>query len=183
MTEEIKAILIFEMLGRPAEHLKLTLEQFIDKISKENYVRIINKKFNEPKKIEEAKELFTTFAEVEMNFKDLLSLFKIVFVYMPSHIEIISPSEIKIKNFELNDLMNELIRKLHRYDEIAKRLVIERDILQRQLQEQGVKPVIPAPNSTIQQAKEMKKAKKRLKSGKKKARKEKKEARNKWKLR
>lgn len=143
MADKIKAILIFEMLGRPADYLKETLIKFIDKISQEDGIEILDKKFHEPKKVENVeREIFTTFAETEINFKDLNSLVKIIFVYMPSHIEIISPEEITIKNFDLNTLMNELARKLHQYDEVAKRLNMEREILQRQLQEQGVKPAI-----------------------------------------
>ena len=136
MADEIKSILIFEMLGRPAEHLKSTFEQFINKLSEEEGVEILNKKINEPKRLEKTKqELFTTFAETEINFKNLQSLIKILFLYMPSHIEILSPSELRIKNFDIATLTNELVRKLHQYDEIAKRLAIERAILQKQLQQ------------------------------------------------
>lgn len=168
MSEEIKAILIFEMLGRPAEHLKNTFGQFIDKISQEDGLEILNRKINEPKKVEQAQqELFTTFSEVEINFKNLLSLLKIIFVYMPSHIEITNPSELKIKNFELNSIMTELARKLHQYDEVAKRLAIERAILQRQLQQQGIQPAIPLTEQQEQvqqqEAQKTKKAKRRKK--------------------
>ena len=145
---EIRAILIFEMLGRPAEHLKLALEQFIERLSKEEGIEIANKVLHEPKKVEQInQELYTTFAEVEINFKDLTYLFKVAFAYMPSHIEIVSPQEIGLKNFELNTLMNEIARRLHQYDEIAKRLAIERDIFQRQLLQNGIKPAIPAAPS------------------------------------
>ncbi len=141
MADNIKAILIFEMLGRPADYLKETLINFVGKISKEDGIEVTNKNIHEPKKLEESKqEIFATFAETEINFKGIDKLLKIIFVYMPSHIEIISPEELRIKNFDLNALINELIRKLHQYDELAKRLSIERGILQKQLQQQGVKP-------------------------------------------
>ncbi len=133
---EIEGILIFEMLGRPPEHLEKTLKEFVEKISKEQGVEILNRKINKPKKIEDAKqELYTSFAETEMKFKDITSLLRIVFMYLPSHIEIINPEEIRIKNFEITTLMTEIARKLHQYDEIAKGLTIERNILQGQLQE------------------------------------------------
>src|SRR3989344_5187855 len=114
---KIKVFLIFEMLGRPVEHLKKTLSDFIDKLGKEE--------------------------EVEIEFKDMPSLYKIVFTYMPSHIEIVEPEELRIKNFDLNLLMNELIRRLHQYDEIVKGLAIERGIMQQQLQQAGIQPAIP----------------------------------------
>ena len=133
---EIKAILIFEMLGRPAEHLKETLTEYLKKISKEEGIEIFDKKIKEPKKIEEAKqELYSTFAEVEADFKNLSSLMRVIFLYMPSHIEITSPSGITLQNSELNSLMNEITRKMHQYDELAKRLIIEKQILQKNIQE------------------------------------------------
>ncbi len=140
MGDSIKALVIFEMLGRPADYLKDTLVKFLDRISKEEGIEIVNKKIHEPKKMERTEDLFTTFSEVEIDFKNMNNLFKIIFVYMPSHVEIISPEELRIKNFDLNSLTNELVRRLHQYDELAKRLNIEREILQNQLQQQGVKP-------------------------------------------
>jgi hypothetical protein len=135
---EIKTILIFEMLGRPPEHLKDTFVKYIEKLSKEEGIEIFDKKINEPKRIEDAKqEIYSTFAEVEADFKDISSLMKIIFVYMPSHIEITSPSSINFKNSELTALMNELTRKMHQYDELAKRLIIEKQILEKKIQEQA----------------------------------------------
>lgn len=150
MGDNIKALVIFEMLGRPADYLKETLVKFLDTISKEGGIEIVSKKIHEPKKLEQAEDLFTTFSEVEINFKNMNSLFKIIFVYMPSHVEIISPEELRIKNFDLNTLTNELVRKLHQYDEIAKRLNVEREILQKQLQQQGVKPAIEDITSKLE---------------------------------
>ena len=141
---KIKVFLIFEMLGRPVEHLKKTLSDFIDKLGKEEGVEIKNKEIHEPKQVKESKqEIYTTFTEVEIEFKDMPSLYKIVFTYMPSHIEIVEPEELRIKNFDLNLLMNELIRRLHQYDEIVKGLAIERGIMQQQLQQAGIQPAIP----------------------------------------
>jgi hypothetical protein len=173
MKEKIKAVLIFEMLGRPAEHLKVTLEQFIDKLSDEAGVEVSNKKIHEPKKLEEAEqELFTTFAEAEINFKDIESLLKVVFIYMPSHIEIMSPKTFQMRNFELGTLMGELARKLHQYDGVAKKLVVERNILLKQLQEMNVRPAImPIGPSTPPSQPQEEKSEKKKKVNKKKVKK------------
>jgi len=166
---EIKAMLIFEMLGRPVEHLKSTLEGFVGKISEEKGIEILDKKTHEPKRLEEAQqEIYTTFAETEINFEDIDALLKIIFVYMPSHIEIISPKEFQVKNFEIGTLMSEIARKLHQYDEIAKRLSVERNILMKQLQELGVRPVILPPEEQVQEVKEEKKKVKKEHRNKKK---------------
>ena len=169
---KIKAFVIFEMLGRPAEHLKKTLTEFIEKLGGEPGNQIKDKKINEPKKIGDSQqELYTTFAETEMELKDLPTLFKLIFSYMPSNIEIIEPEELKIKNFDLNVLVNELARRLHQYDEIAKGLALERNFLVQKLQQLGIQPGIVQPLQKTAPAKketEKKTGKKRSKRNKKK---------------
>ena len=174
---EIKAILIFEMLGRPLEHLKKTLSDFIDKLAEEDGVKVINKKVSEPKKLEDAKqEFYTTFAETEIDFKDLNTLLKILFIGMPAHTEVISPEDIKLKNFDLNTVINELTRRLHQYDEVVKRLSIERQMMIKQLQEQAnilkdkkiieAKEVIPLTKEIKGKSRKVKKTKKKVKKKK-----------------
>jgi len=165
--EIIKTILIFELLGRPPEHLKETLSSFIDRVGKETGVNITNKNINEPKRVEKSQqELYSTFAEVEADFQDLKDLMRIAFAYMPSHIEIVSPAEVNMKNFDINSFMNDLVMKMHRYDEIAKGLIIEKQILQSKLQEKM--NALPA-NQQKQEAKEKTEDKKAKKGRKKKA--------------
>lgn len=132
--QEIKASLILEMIGRPAEHVKETMEKLIDRMGSEKTIKITSRKIAEPKKIESMKrEMYSIFAEIEIEIDTLLALFNAMFVYMPSHIEITSPNELKFKNIDLNSVINELVLKLHRYDEVVKRLVVERNILYNQL--------------------------------------------------
>ncbi len=126
--------LILEMIGRPAEHIKDTLGKLIDGMGNEKGIEIMDRKVAEPKKIDKIKEeMYSIFGDVEIKADSLQILLLIVFKYMPSHIEVISPAELKFKNNDLNNLLNLLIIKLHRYDEVVKRLVMEKNILQNQL--------------------------------------------------
>lgn len=132
MAEEIKAVMIFEILGKPAEHLIETLRGIIDKLGKEKGVKVIEKKIREPKSVENS-ELFSSFAEVEIEFDSLQKLLTTIFNYMPAHIDILGPSELRIKNFDLCSVCNDLMTKLHAYDGIAKTLVFEKSNLIAQL--------------------------------------------------
>ncbi len=152
MTEEkIRAMFIFEILGRPPEHIKETMSQLVDKLAELPGIEINKKIVHEPKPVKEEKTnkegnasgLFITFAEVEILGKDINSLIMVVFYAMPSHVEIIEPEEIKFKNFDISNLLSDLTVKLHRYDEIAKVLTIERSMLIGKLKELGVKFVNP----------------------------------------
>lgn len=139
MAEKINAILIMEILGKPPEHIKKTISDLVEKMSGEKGINLINKKIVEPKQVE-GKEVFTSYAEVELE-TNMESLMMLIFGYMPSHIEITTPEEIKIKNSDLNLFFNELAKKLHQYDEIAQTLIIERKMLAKQIQEGKIKVV------------------------------------------
>ena len=86
-------------------------------------------------KMEVLSDIFTTFAEVDAEFDSLESLLFIAFNYMPSHIQITKPENFFIRNEDLDVLLTNIILRLHRYDEIAKRITIEKAILENKLKE------------------------------------------------
>ena len=125
--------MIIEIMGKPASNVKEALAGLIDKLGKEKGVKILDRKIHEPVPIEENKEFFTTFSEIEAEFESVANYLGIIFAYMPSNIEIISPENLDLKNVDLTELGNRLIDRLHGYDAIAKRLVFERNALINQL--------------------------------------------------
>jgi len=129
-TKKYKAALILEMMGRPKEHLIETLENLIKKINSDNGVEVIHKKINEPHEIEKQKDLFTTFAEIEVQAEELIHLIILVFKYMPSHVELISPEHLNLDNNSFSDLLNEVTRRLHAYEELARVFQIEKKMLE-----------------------------------------------------
>jgi len=135
--EKIKAMFVFEIIGRPPEHIKETMSQLVDKVGELEGVEISNKKIHEPKPIEkgDVKNFFTTFSEVEILGQDLNVILNVVFFAMPSHVEIIEPEELRFKNFDLSNLLSALTVKLHRYDEIAKASIIENKMLANKVKE------------------------------------------------
>jgi hypothetical protein len=142
MEQKIRAVIILEILGRPKEHVTESLDGLIKKISEEKGIKIIEKKSHEPKKLEESEEemtkhgeIFTSFAEVEIEFDKIDDLIKIIFNYMPSSVEIVSPEKISFDNVFLSDMLTGLILKLHRYDEIAKTVLFEREKVMKRLKE------------------------------------------------
>ena len=133
--DKIKADLVFEILGRPAEHIKTALSGVIDKLGTEKGVKVNNKKIHEPTEVRESKDLYTTFAEVSIEFDAIENLFGIIFAYMPAHVEIISPANFEITNLNLNELSNTILMRLHNYDAITKKLIYEKDFLVNKLRE------------------------------------------------
>lgn len=138
MVENIRAIMIFEILGKPAEHIIDALKGIISKMGGDKGIRVIEKKIQEPKSVDDS-DLFSSFAEVEIEIEGMQKLLLIMFNYMPAHIEILSPSELRIKNFDLCSVCNDLMTKLHAYDSVAKTLIAEKNNLINQVNQIAAK--------------------------------------------
>ena len=136
-TKRIKAVFILEIIGRPKEHLVQTLEKIVEAINQEKGVKVIEKKINEPVELENNKDFYTTFAEVEVEVEEILQIAMLMFKYMPANIEIIEPELLALSNNGWNEIFNELARRLHAYDEMARVLQIQTAKLQRDLKEHG----------------------------------------------
>ncbi len=131
-TKKIHSAMIIEVIGGPKEYLIETLNNFINQIKEEKGVEIIDFKVNEPVELKERKEMFSDFAEIEVKTDSLFTLTTLMFKYMPSHVEMIYPENLDIQNHDMNDLLNEIIRRLHAYDGLARVFQIEK---QRMLEE------------------------------------------------
>jgi len=57
-TKGIKAVLIFEVIGRPPEHLTETLNEIIKKVDEEKGVSVKEKKVNEPVLMKDQKDFY-----------------------------------------------------------------------------------------------------------------------------
>ncbi|MEM3074803.1 MAG: hypothetical protein QW727_02580 [Candidatus Pacearchaeota archaeon] len=156
--QKIIAYFIIEMMGKPEEHLKDTMEKLIEKLGTEEGVKIVEKIIHEPKKVEikntneetEKKflekikneeniqvihDIFTTFSEIEAEFDNLYSFLNIIFKYIPSNVEIIKPENFIIRNSDLGEIITSIILRLHKYDEIAKKITIDKALLEEKLRE------------------------------------------------
>lgn len=133
--EGIRAEMIIEVLGRPPEHLVETLNKLIEEIDKEEGTKVLRKKINESHPLKDKPEFYTNFAEIEVQVEDILYLVRLMFKYMPAHIELTYPEAIALTNNGWNDILNELTRRLHGYDEIARVLNVEKSLLERKIRE------------------------------------------------
>ncbi|HLC78492.1 MAG TPA: hypothetical protein VJH92_05180 [Candidatus Nanoarchaeia archaeon] len=134
-SEKIEAALIFEVLGKPPEHLIESLEEIIKQIGSEKGISIKEKTVHEPIPVKENEEIFTSFAEIVAEFEDAGKLLMVLFKYMPAHIEVIYPEKITLKNNEINEVMNEIARRLHAYDEVARVIQYEKSVLETKLKD------------------------------------------------
>ncbi len=134
-TKGITAVLILEIVGRPPEHLVKTLEEIVGRIGEEKGVTLNKHKIHDPHELKDKKDFFTTFVEIEVEVEEILYLAMLMFKYMPAHIEIIQPELIALTNNGWNEIMNELARRLHSYDEIARVIQMENSMMKKKLEE------------------------------------------------
>ena len=133
--ENIRAMLILDIIGRPAQYLIESLEKLIAEMKNEKGTKVIDSRIREPVTMKESKEFFTTFSEIEVKTEDMMYLAILMFKYMPAHVEIISPEKITLTNNEFSEILSELTRRLHSYDEVARVIQAERVVLLKKLQE------------------------------------------------
>ena len=130
----LRANLIIEILGKPADYISKVMKAGIDKIDKEKNLILLNYKIHEAKPVE---KVFTCFCELDILFEKMAKILEIIFDYMPSSVEIVEPATIKLEIQDANVLLNDLAVKLHQYDALTKKLNLERQVLIRKLKDIG----------------------------------------------
>lgn len=123
----IQSRIVLEIIGKPKEHVEETMKGYIEKIKKEKDLHVLKVDINEVQKQETGaqgdqmvKEMWATFAEVEILFKDLSKITYFCFEYMPSSIEIIEPQNVQASGNVLTGFFSDLQMRLHEVDMIAK---------------------------------------------------------------
>ena len=113
--QAVLAKMIIEMLGSPKEHLEKTIRAYIEKLKKET--EVVNIHFE---KLEQKGTMYSTFVELEIRFKNLAEMMNFCFDSMPSSVEVIEPSELKLPTLEVTNFLNDLQDRLHKVDMLLK---------------------------------------------------------------
>ncbi|RMD67645.1 hypothetical protein D6817_00970 [Candidatus Pacearchaeota archaeon] len=159
--------IVLEILGRPASTVDEALRAIVARIGAENGVTIKEKNFYEAKKVPKSKELYTAFAEVELELNSLNLLFGLMFAYLPSHVEILEPEKLNLTNVDLSEACTMIVQRMHYYDAVTKGAIRERDRVLEILKD-------AAPRAYERYKKEQEEIKKAAKKGKEEGKKEKK---------
>jgi len=133
MSQKITAILMLEMMGRPKEHLVETLEGFVKQIDSEKNVTVTNSKIQEPALVKDKEDLFTTFAEIEVEVAEFGNLAMLMFKYMPAHVEVIEPEKLEVGNNIASEVLSEITRRLHKYEELTRLMQMEMQVAKKQI--------------------------------------------------
>lgn len=130
--KKIKTKVIIEVIGSPKEHIEKALGMILNKIKEEKYLEVIKAVSFEAKPLKD--KIYTTFAETEVHFNDMKGLVDFCFNYMPSSIEIIEPTELIMSAKETNDMLNDVLAGLHKYEMVMKNLHAQNILMKRNME-------------------------------------------------
>ncbi len=165
----VRAIMIVEMAGRPAEHLTTAIEKHIGVLNGVKDITVHSIKVSEPreidtKEVDSGEKMWTVFAEADFECDSFGRLSETMFDFMPSSIEVIEPSKLTLDMTETTDLLNNISGRMHRYDEIAK--VLGERHKQMEMKLQMAQKILMAKDAEITELK--KEGKKKIKKSTKK---------------
>lgn len=127
----IKARSIIEIVGGPKEYVDKAMGVVVEKLKTHKTLKVLSEHVFEAKPLEGKKPLFSAFCELDLEMKDMADLFGFCFDFMPSSIEIYEPAQLPLKIDAVNDMVNELITKLHQYDMAFKNVYAQNIMLKR----------------------------------------------------
>ena len=131
----VTAIMIIEMMGKPAGHLEDSLKDHIKKMGDVKGIEVVRSEVNPPVELKDKSQqgFFSCFAEAEVKCKSFSQLSELVINFMPSSVEIVDPSKISLNCIESTEILSHFVRRLHEYDNIAKLAQSRLNILNQKL--------------------------------------------------
>ncbi len=146
---------IFEMVGKPKEHIEKGMHDYIETIKKDPIFIVHSAEIAEVDELEDTDNLFSTFAELEVVAKTHSQVLDFIFKYMPASIQIIEPEEIKLSSNDATGLFNDLIAKLHEFDMHAKTTNQQINILTQSAQTLAKNAIILSLNLGLASSKDI----------------------------
>jgi hypothetical protein len=107
----IHAIVLFEIVGKPREHVDSSAKQLLDTLEKDERVLFLERNFGKAKTTDDG--YFSAFAEVDILIKDSESLVWLAINFTPSTVEIIEPLSFTFSARDLQTWYNDLLAHLH----------------------------------------------------------------------
>lgn len=121
----LQARFIIQVLGKPADYVEKALGMALEHLAKDKKGEIIEKTVHKAEKVKDTKDVYTTFAEIEILTPNFSKLIEIIFDYMPSSVEIVEPANFALKLEDANSVLNDLAMRLHQYDTLLKKSRLE----------------------------------------------------------
>jgi len=132
---KIVAKIIIEIMGSPKEHVDETVTKVLDELGKRENLNILDKHIAEAKNVEDERlnKFFTSFVEIDIEVESIEDLIGVCFDFMPSSVEIIEPTEFRLRSTQIDDILNDLLDKLHKFSMAVRNMHAENVLLKKQM--------------------------------------------------
>jgi hypothetical protein len=107
----VRALITFEVVGKPAEHIESALARYIENIKKDERIVFLREDREAAAKVDET--MFSTFCEAELLVKDLETFTWLCINFSPASVEILEPDSKHIEARDLTNWINDLLSMIH----------------------------------------------------------------------
>jgi len=128
--EYLRCRVILEVMGKPKQHVEDTIKKYVKEIREIPDIMVVKEEYMP---IKELDKLFSSFVEIEMAVKSIITLVGFCFDYMPSSIEIVKPEKVVMPGNELSGFLNDLLARLHSTDMMLKTIKARNLVLKKNL--------------------------------------------------
>lgn len=129
----VLAIVSFEVVGNPKEHVEKTMREFMENIRKDQQMKVVTADYGEAEEVKDSQGLWSTFCDAEILFDNLEKVNWLCVNFMPSNIDIIAPEELRFKDKELTNWFNDILAKLHEVSMGYRQTVAKEELLTKNL--------------------------------------------------
>ncbi|MFP4522996.1 MAG: hypothetical protein ACOCQQ_00090 [Candidatus Nanoarchaeia archaeon] len=107
----LRVRILFEIIGKPKEHVEKTMKAYLDKIATEQDITILEQEVEPVDEIE--KGMFSVIGEMEVLVPTVDKLTWLAINFSPASIELIEPEKITLQQKEISNWVNDFLAKLH----------------------------------------------------------------------
>lgn len=116
----LRAIVIFELVGKPKSHIEETLKAYVEKVASQDEIDVLKEEFENASELEEG--VFSAVAEIEILLPTLEKLTWLCLNFTPASVEIMAPEKKTLEQQEITHWLNDLLARLHEIGMIQKNL-------------------------------------------------------------
>lgn len=102
---------IFEVIGRPKDHVEKSIKAYIEHIKTDEDITIKSEDHEPAEEIEEG--TFSAISEVELEVNNIEKLTWLCMNFSPASVEVINPPALSLEDKDITHWLNDLLSKLH----------------------------------------------------------------------
>lgn len=118
---------IFEIIGKPKEHIERTLKAYLENIKQDTTIVVLEEDYEKAEEIEDG--LFSVMVEVEFLMPDFEKISWLCINFSPASVEILNPKSITLDQKTVTHWINDLLSRLHEIGAVQKSLQSQTNVL------------------------------------------------------